>query len=633
MNNNKKIRVDIEALRGFSVLIVILYHFNLEILSNNFIKNGFIGVDIFFVISGYIITKIILDDENHSFSLINFYSRRIKRIIPLLAIVVMVSIFLIFFIYDFFLLKKNIKSAYSISGAVSNFYFWLTSTIYQFAESNNLIFLHFWSLSIEMQFYIFFPIIFFFFKNNLKKIRYLLLLIFIVSYLFVLKNFQTHNLFNFYNSFSRAFELIAGSLFFIYSNNFREFVKKEYHFYFYIFGFFTIIAFMQFHKSHDFYPNPMTLIFIIGTGLMLIFNENNRFFLIKEFLSKIGKISYSLYLWHFPLVVVGANIFLSYNDIVKICLIIVCFLLSILSYNFIEKKFRRKDISKSIYLFLFLLIFLTLSDLIANKKKEKFSSYILDNYYLADQSTNLLKNKNKYSLRKQKNIFSFESDSLKYSPQLSTKNNKIKILVIGDSHSNDLFNVFETNKNLFPNLEFARYGFNLKDVNNYRKNILLESSNFKNSNFLLISSRYKKEDVLFIDQLIKIANDANKKIIITLKRPEFVSNNAKNQTVLDLYYLKNNIIDKNKFDQILYENLEIKNYVEVNKIIEKNYKNQVPLLNFFEIICNHKNKKCHSLTDKNEKIFYDYGHFTLSGSKYFGEILYKKNLHKKLFSN
>ena len=93
MNNNKKIRVDIEALRGFSVFIVILYHFNLEILSNNFIKNGFIGVDIFFVISGYIITKIILDNENHSFSLINFYSRRIKRIIPLLAIVVMVSIF------------------------------------------------------------------------------------------------------------------------------------------------------------------------------------------------------------------------------------------------------------------------------------------------------------------------------------------------------------------------------------------------------------------------------------------------------------------------------------------------------------------------------------------------------------
>lgn len=631
--NNNKIRVDIEALRGFSVLIVILYHFNLEILSNNFIKNGFIGVDIFFVISGYIITKIILDNKNNSFSLINFYSRRIKRIIPLLVIVVILSIFLIFFIYDFFLLKKNIKSAYSISVAVSNFYFWLTSTIYHFAESNNLIFLHFWSLSIEMQFYIFFPFIFIFFKNNLNKIKYLLLLIFIVSYFFVLKNFQTHNLFNFYNSFSRAYELIAGSLFFIYSKNLREFVKKEYHFYFYVFGFFLILIFMQLHKNHDFYPNPMSLIFIIGVGLMLIFNEIDRFILIKKFLGKIGKISYSLYLWHFPLLVVGANIFFSYSDTIKICLIIICFLLSILSYNIIEKKFRRKDISKSIYLFLFLLLFLILSDFIANKKKENFSNYIQDNYYLADQSTKLLKNKKKYSLRKQKNIFSFESDSLNYSPQFSSNDNKIKILIIGDSHSNDLFNVFETNKNLFPNLEFARYGFNLKDLNNYRKNILLESSNFKKSDFLLVSSRYKKQDILYIDQLIEIANNTNKKIIITLKRPEFVSNNHKNQTVLDLYYSKNNIIDKNKFDQILYDNLEIKNFIEVNELIKEKFKNQVPLLNFFDIICNHENKKCHSLTSKNEKIFYDYGHFTLSGSKYLGKILHEKKLHQKLFFN
>ena len=221
MSSKPSFRLDIEGLRGLSVLLVIFYHFKLENLDYEIIKGGFLGVDIFFIISGYIISKIIVDAQISNFSLLTFYSRRIKRIIPLLVIVVILSIFLIFFIYDFFLLKKNIKSAYSISVAVSNFYFWLTSTIYHFAESNNLIFLHFWSLSIEMQFYIFFPFIFIFFKNNLNKIKYLLLLIFIVSYFFVLKNFQTHNLFNFYNSFSRAYELIAGSLFFIYSKKQR----------------------------------------------------------------------------------------------------------------------------------------------------------------------------------------------------------------------------------------------------------------------------------------------------------------------------------------------------------------------------------------------------------------------------
>lgn len=634
MNNSSKIRVDIEALRGFSVLIVILYHFNLEIFAYNFIKNGFIGVDLFFVISGFIITKIIIDNlDNSSFSLLNFYSRRIRRIIPLLVIIVVFSIFLIFFVYDFFLLKKNIKSAYSISLALSNFYFWITSTIYQFAESNNLIFLHFWSLSIEMQFYIFFPIIFFIFKKNLNIIKFLFIILFILSYLFVLKNHQTHNLFNFYNSFSRAFELIAGSLFFIYSKNIRQLIEKKYYFYFYSLGFLLILFYMQFHKEHDFHPNPMALMFILGVGMMLIFNEDKRLFILKEFLGKIGKISYSLYLWHFPLLVIGANIFLEYNDIIKSGLIVICFLLSILTYNTVEKKFRRKNVSKSLYLFLFLIVFLILSDFVANQKKDKFSFYIMDNYYLADQSTNLLKNRNKYSLRKQKNIFSFKSDSLNYSPQFNLENDKNKVLIIGDSHSNDLFNVFETNKNLFLDFEFARYGFNLKDVNNYRKDILIGSSNFKNANFLIISSKYKNEDLKYIRELIRIANKYEKKVIITLKRPEFVSNNHKNQTILDINYLKKNNLDKEEFDKFLYKNLKLQNFIPINKLIISEYQNQIPLLDFFEIICDQENKKCHSLNLKNEKVFYDYGHFTLAGSKFLGNILYEENIHIKLFYN
>ena len=634
MINNSKIRVDIEALRGFSVLIVILYHFNLEIFSFNFIKNGFIGVDLFFVISGFIITKIILDNLNKSsFSILNFYSRRIRRIIPLLVIIVIFSILSIFFIYDFFLLKKNIKSAYSISFALSNFYFWITSTIYQFAESNNLIFLHFWSLSIEMQFYIFFPIIFFIFKKNLNIIKFLLILLFITSYLFVLKNHQTHNLFNFYNSFSRAFELVAGSLFFIYSKNFKQLINKRYYFSLYSFGFLLILFYMQFHDKHDFHPNPMALMFISGVGLMLIFNEDQRVFLIKEYLGKIGKISYSLYLWHFPLLVIGAHIFLNYNDLIKSGLIFTCFLLSILTYNTVEKKFRRKKVLKSLYLFLFLIIFLISSDKIANQKKDEFSSYIFDNYYLADQSTNLLKNRNKHSLRKQKNIFSFKNDSLNYSPQLNLDNKKNKILIIGDSYSNDLFHVFQTNKKLFSDFKFARYGFNLKDIDNYRKNILVNSANFQNANFIIISSKYKNEDLKYIDKLIKVADEYNKKVIITLKRPEFVSNNHKNQTVLDIEYLRKNNISKTEFDKFLYKNLKLENFAPLNNSIISKYEGQIPLLDFFKIICNQEKKECHSLNLKNEKIFYDHGHFTLAGSKFLGNILYENDIHNELFSN
>ena len=158
-----------------SVILVILYHFKLSNLDYQIIKGGFIGVDIFFVISGFIITKIIIENKIENFSLLYFYERRIKRIIPLLAIVLIVSTSSLFFIFDFFLLNKNIDASLAISSSVSNFYFWASAVLYQFAEENNLINLHFWSLSIEMQFYIFFPLLFIIFRNKERIIHLIIL--------------------------------------------------------------------------------------------------------------------------------------------------------------------------------------------------------------------------------------------------------------------------------------------------------------------------------------------------------------------------------------------------------------------------------------------------------------------------
>jgi len=90
MIKKRNLRIDIEALRGLSVILVILYHYKLNILDYQIIKGGFIGVDIFFVISGFIITKIIIENKIENFLLLPFYERRIKKIIPLLAIVLIV---------------------------------------------------------------------------------------------------------------------------------------------------------------------------------------------------------------------------------------------------------------------------------------------------------------------------------------------------------------------------------------------------------------------------------------------------------------------------------------------------------------------------------------------------------------
>ena len=157
MINKRILKIDIEALRGLSVVLVILYHFKLSNLDYQIIKGGFIGVDIFFVISGFIITKIIIENKLENFSLFYFYERRIKRIIPLLAVVLILSISSLFFVFDFFLLNKNINTSFSILTAVSNFYFWASAVLYQFAEKNSLINLHFGAYLLRCNFIFFFP--------------------------------------------------------------------------------------------------------------------------------------------------------------------------------------------------------------------------------------------------------------------------------------------------------------------------------------------------------------------------------------------------------------------------------------------------------------------------------------------
>ena len=628
MSSKPSFRLDIEGLRGLSVLLVIFYHFKLENLDYEIIKGGFLGVDIFFVISGYIISKIIVDAQIRNFSLLTFYSRRIKRIIPLLSVVLISSIIFLPIIFDNFLINKNLNAALAVSSGISNFYFWLTSTLYQFAERNNIINLHFWSLSIEIQFYILFPILFVIFKNNQKIIIYLLLIIFIVSYLFVSKIYITHNFFNFYNSLSRAFEFSFGALIFFMSD-IKKKVKKNIHFLLYITGYIFLFYYIYHFNNEGSHPNPYTIIFLVSLALIIIFNDDNKLKNLKKYFGKIGKISYSLYLWHFPILVLGNNYFENYNDLLKIFSIFLCFLISIITYNIIENKFRVINIKYSLLLFSLLILTIFFSKILF-QENTKNTVYNFDNHYLADESQFYLKNKKKISFRKSKNIFSLKNDSLFYSPQFDFKNNKQKVLIVGDSHSKDIFNIFKTNEKKFNEFEFARYGINLHDFKNYRKDYFLDSEIFKNADYIFFSQRYKESDLKYIEELIDISNKNRKKLILFLKRPEFLDNDKKNRTLLDKFYLKNNkIINKDKMDSFLFQQLQKHKFEKINDRIGLFYGNSVKLFNLYPLICDDLNKSCHSVTKKGEKIFYDYGHLTLNGSKFLGNLLYQSNFIDK----
>ena len=180
-------RPEIDGLRAIAILLVIFYHAELSVFKNNIFNSGFIGVDIFFVISGYLITSIILKEllQNNRFSFIYFYERRVRRLLPALFFVMLFT-FPLAWLYlspgDFLDYSKSIL--YSI-GFSSNFYFHFSGLEYGAAESLYKPFLHTWSLSVEEQYYIIFPILLILCFKFLKKYILTVLTIFLILSLLI----------------------------------------------------------------------------------------------------------------------------------------------------------------------------------------------------------------------------------------------------------------------------------------------------------------------------------------------------------------------------------------------------------------------------------------------------------------
>ena len=213
MKNNY--RPEIDGLRCFAVLSVVLYHAQILFFDFQTFKGGFIGVDIFFVISGYLITSIILNDliDKKNFLFKDFYIRRARRILPALLFIMLVSIpFSWIYLYPIDLVNYSKSLLYSL-GFGSNFYFHYSGLEYGSPEGLLKPFLHTWSLSVEEQYYLIFPIILVtVFKYFNKYFLHLLLFIFIVSLIFAdigSKNFSSST---FYFLHTRIWELICGSL-------------------------------------------------------------------------------------------------------------------------------------------------------------------------------------------------------------------------------------------------------------------------------------------------------------------------------------------------------------------------------------------------------------------------------------
>lgn len=366
-----KYRAEIDGLRAIAVIPVILFHAGFELFGG-----GFVGVDVFFVISGYLITTIIISEIlKERFSLINFYERRARRILPALFSVCVVTLLL----SPIILVSEQIfdlgQSLFSVSVFASNYFFYSEIDYFnEFSSKNPL--LHTWSLAVEEQFYIIFPLLLILLnhiKQSYKLVISVILIIFLASLLSAENLVSSNRDLAFYSIHTRAWELMAGAIasILLYANYVKpqEF-KYKYPIIYEIISIISLALLLASFTLFDefmMHPGLITFIPVISTFCIILYVNKNSFIgrlLSSKSLVKVGLWSYSLYLIHYPVfsyIDIYYDYVSSYGRVfIKVIALPFIFMFSWLSYKFIETPFRDKSSfsPKSIFLVSLTSIFL-----------------------------------------------------------------------------------------------------------------------------------------------------------------------------------------------------------------------------------------------------------------------------------
>jgi peptidoglycan/LPS O-acetylase OafA/YrhL len=334
-------RRDIDGLRALAVLSVVCFHAGVPSFSG-----GYVGVDVFFVISGYLITSLISEEiRQQRFSIITFYERRVRRIFPALLLVMVVSSLLATWLLLPTQFNNFAKAEFATAAFSSNVLFW-RETGYFAPSATEQPLLHTWSLAVEEQFYIVFPLVLFSIHRWLKA-RWTLWVGLITVFSFALSAWWgTHHLWaTFYLAPARAWELLLGSLLAL--ESFPQLPNRPLMEVSALAGL-VLIAWGVFRLSSDSpFPGINTLLPCLGTALILYSGRNTptvtRILLGTRPLVFVGLISYSLYLWHWPLLVFARfwNIY-ELSGPGTAVVVGVSLLAAICSWRFVESPFRKR---------------------------------------------------------------------------------------------------------------------------------------------------------------------------------------------------------------------------------------------------------------------------------------------------
>ncbi len=339
--SNIPYRPEIDGLRAVSVVGVVFFHAGFGF------PGGYVGVDVFFVISGFLITCTILNNlQAASFSLIDFWVRRIRRILP--AVSVMAAIVLVsgFLFLDLQTLKSLAGSSMAQSVLLSNVYF--SRDVGYFAESADFKpLLHTWSLAVEEQFYFIFPFALTLAYRFIRK-QVLLILsgVAFISLILSIYGTQNHESATFFLLPFRAWELFAGALLAVTQNKFNlprriaEIISSA--------GLFLIFATMFLYDKNTPFSGSHALLPVAG-AVAFIACCNDNATQVGKLLSLrpivfVGLISYSLYLWHWPLIVFANNLLIDVSVATRLVLVLISILFAFISWRFVETPFRKRSL-------------------------------------------------------------------------------------------------------------------------------------------------------------------------------------------------------------------------------------------------------------------------------------------------
>lgn len=597
-------RPDLDGMRALAIIMVLGFHFFAE-----YFPGGFIGVDIFFVISGYLLApKIYNPHENKLLSIVEFYNKRIVRIFPALFIILICCLIFGQLFLDNFEIKKLMLHISGSTVFIQNYI--LQSEINYFdvlAEKKPL--LHLWSLSIEEQFYLVLPIIIFILLPLKKELPKGLLLIAAASFLYNISYTYYNDQPTFYLTFARLWQILMGVILFLATNSkVNPSFLSSLGIGLVILGTFTLSKNMN-------YPCWLAIIPTLGASLIITSNNNfiNRKVLSHNFLTSLGKISYPLYLTHWPLLSF-ARIYTgeTLSLFSKILILIGSTIAASLIYHFVEKPIRRIRMinhlsivllfsmlllgAYSLYLYKYLNtkpIKLSHNDITA----EYFFSYLKSNYYPCSPP----------SILKIVDVFN-------NTPRCFQSSNKPlpTIVLLGDSHAEHLFpgiahefknyNVVYYLSNSLPLLSSPTVKSMIDEIikNKSIKHILI--ANYWENRYEMSKNLYGNN--YFSDELlnsISVLHQYKKSIYIIGDNPQFkfdVSNCIEHNLIIN-----HCLMDRNyAYEKITHHN-------SLFQMIEK--LDGIQYIDQLSYFCD--NKTC-SMIENGKLLYRDTHHLSIEGS-------------------